>query len=78
MSKLNLWTTISLVSVFCAVEVIASPAQTFTNLVNFDGANGYVPNAVVHGGKANVQPATQSTRWKRQQIRAHPKDKNAS
>ncbi len=52
MSKLSLWTTISLVCVFCAVEVIASPAQTFTNLVNFDGANGYVPNAVVHGGQS--------------------------
>ena len=29
-------------------------------------------------GKANFQPATQSTRRKRQQIRVHPKDKNAS
>jgi hypothetical protein len=29
-------------------------------------------------GKAEFQPAAQSTRRKRQQIRAHPKDKNAS
>jgi len=30
------------------------------------------------GGKANFQPAIQPTRRKRQQIRAQPKDKNAS
>ena len=29
-------------------------------------------------GEANFQPATQSTRRKRQQIRAHPRDRNAS
>src|SRR6266849_5494167 len=29
-------------------------------------------------GKANFQPVTQSTRRKRQQIRAHPRDRNAS
>jgi hypothetical protein len=28
-------------------------------------------------GKAELQPAAQSTRRKRQQIGAHPKDKNA-
>ena len=29
-------------------------------------------------GEANLQPATQSTRRKRQQIRAHPRDRNDS
>jgi hypothetical protein len=36
---------ILIVFVSCAVLVMASPAQTFTTLVNFDGTNGAIPLA---------------------------------
>jgi uncharacterized repeat protein (TIGR03803 family) len=40
--------------VFCAVTVIASPAQTLTTLVNFNGTDGWFPvNALVQGTDGN-------------------------
>ena len=43
MNKLSFWRTISLVCVFCAVEVISSPAQTFTTLHSGGFADGWGP-----------------------------------
>jgi uncharacterized repeat protein (TIGR03803 family) len=39
---------------FCAVAVIASPAQTFNTLINFNGINGFNPQAgLVQGANGN-------------------------
>jgi uncharacterized repeat protein (TIGR03803 family) len=43
MNKLSLWKTIGLVGVFWAAAVIASPAQTFTTLLSFNGTDGANP-----------------------------------
>jgi uncharacterized repeat protein (TIGR03803 family) len=43
MSKLNLWRAVSLVSVFCALAVVGSPAPTFTTLASFNGSDGGEP-----------------------------------
>jgi uncharacterized repeat protein (TIGR03803 family) len=43
MTKLTSWKAILLSCVFCAATAIASRAQTFTTLVNFDYANGFQP-----------------------------------
>jgi uncharacterized repeat protein (TIGR03803 family) len=45
MNQLSFWKTIGLVGVFCAAAVIASPAQTFTTLVSFNGTDGSGPDA---------------------------------
>jgi hypothetical protein len=37
MSKLNFWKTILSMCAFCAVEAIASPAQTFNSLLTLAG-----------------------------------------
>jgi uncharacterized repeat protein (TIGR03803 family) len=42
--------TACMVFVFCAATAIASPAQTFTTLVNFNGANGASPYASLTQG----------------------------
>jgi len=48
MSKLSFWRTISLVCIFCALEVVSSPAQTFTTLYSFSGGvDGYVPDGTL-------------------------------
>jgi hypothetical protein len=39
MNKLSLWKTIGLVILFCAMEAISSPAQTFTTLLVFTGTS---------------------------------------
>ena len=44
-SKLSLWKRISYVCALCAVAPIASPAQTFTSLVSFNGTDGSDPFA---------------------------------
>jgi uncharacterized repeat protein (TIGR03803 family) len=56
MSKLSLWKTIGLVGVFCAVEAIGSPAQTFTSLVSFNGTDGAFPGigSLVQGLDGNL------------------------
>ena len=59
MSKVSWWKRICLVCVFCAVEAIASPAQTFTTLVNFNWANGASPYAgLVQGTNGNFYGTT--------------------
>ena len=48
-----------IVFVFCAATAIASPAQTFTTLVNFDGPNGAYPNqTLVQGSDGNFYGIT--------------------
>jgi uncharacterized repeat protein (TIGR03803 family) len=44
---MSFWRTTSLLGVFCAVEAIGSPAQTFRSLVSFNGTNG--PYSLVQG-----------------------------
>jgi uncharacterized repeat protein (TIGR03803 family) len=43
MTRLRGWKSACAVSLFCAIAAIASPAQTFTTLLNFDGSNGAAP-----------------------------------
>jgi uncharacterized repeat protein (TIGR03803 family) len=43
MRKLNLWKTLCLTLIFCAGATIASPANTFTSLVSFNGTDGTTP-----------------------------------
>jgi uncharacterized repeat protein (TIGR03803 family) len=45
MSWLNLWRTICLAGVFCALTVIGSAADTFTTLVSFNGTDGQADDA---------------------------------
>jgi hypothetical protein len=48
--------------VFCASAVVALPAQTFTTLTSFDGANGLNPDlmSLVQGNAGNVYETTYS------------------
>jgi len=46
------------VSVFCVAAAIASPAQTFTALHNFDGTDGADPNGLVQGTDGNFYGTT--------------------
>src|SRR5271165_1468196 len=54
--KLSLSKMVCIVFVVCAATVIASPAQTFATLVNFDGTNGNWPDlmSLVQGTDGNV------------------------
>jgi uncharacterized repeat protein (TIGR03803 family) len=45
MSKQGFWRTLYFLCVFCAATAIASPAQTFTTLVNLNDTNGAFPFA---------------------------------
>jgi len=60
MSKLDSWETIILVCVFCALEAIASPAQTFNNLLSFNGTDGEAPyyGSLVQGLDADLYGTT--------------------
>ena len=60
MNKLSLWRTIWLVCVVCAVEVIASPAQTFKTLLSFNGTDGAeAASVLVQGTDGNFYGTTQ-------------------
>jgi uncharacterized repeat protein (TIGR03803 family) len=59
MGKLGLLRMIGVVSMFSIAATIASPAQTFTTLANFDLTNGAGPNAgPVQGTDGNVYGIT--------------------
>jgi uncharacterized repeat protein (TIGR03803 family) len=60
MSKLRLWKTVLFLWVFCAASEIASPAQTFTTVVNFAGTDGANPatGSLVQGVDGNFYGTT--------------------
>jgi len=58
MTTLSWWKTIFFLCVFCAVEAILSPAQTFKTLINFDGTDGYHPAGLVQGIDGNFYGTT--------------------
>ncbi len=60
MTKLSSWKTIFLSCVFFAGTAIASRAQTFTTLVNFDYANGFQPwsMTLIQGADGNFYGTT--------------------
>jgi uncharacterized repeat protein (TIGR03803 family) len=60
MTNLSSWKAIFLSCVFCAATAIASRAQTFTTLVNFDGANGVQPMSMtlIQGTDGNFYGTT--------------------
>jgi uncharacterized repeat protein (TIGR03803 family) len=58
--KLSSWKTILFLCLFCALEAIASPAQTYTTLVRFNGSNGAGPwyGSLVQGFDGNLYGTT--------------------
>jgi uncharacterized repeat protein (TIGR03803 family) len=61
MSKFGLWLT-CLVCVFCAMAAVATPTDTFTTMVSFNGSNGDLPiyGSLVQGFNGNFYGTTQN------------------
>jgi uncharacterized repeat protein (TIGR03803 family) len=61
MSKLSLWRTVCLAFVFSGVGAITSPAQIFTSLLSFNGADGAFPaNGLLQGFGGNLNGTASS------------------
>jgi uncharacterized repeat protein (TIGR03803 family) len=56
--KLGGWRSASLVFLLGAATAVASSAQTFTSLVNFDGSNGVFPESLVQGADGKLWGTT--------------------
>ena len=58
MAKLVLWQKVALILVACMATAVAAPAQTFTTLHSFDGADGSYPRALTQGADGNFYGTT--------------------
>src|SRR5215472_2340512 len=58
MTRLNSWKNLLATFLFCALTAIASPAQTFTDLVLFDGNNGIGPTGLIQTTDGNFYGTT--------------------
>src|ERR1700685_567924 len=58
MKKIGLIPRACFVSGFCVAAAIASSAQTFTTLHNFDGTDGAGPSGLVQGADGNFYGTT--------------------
>ena len=56
--QLNLWRAACVVFLLCVATAIVAPAQTFTLLATFEGANGDQPSSLVQGTDGNLYGTT--------------------
>ncbi|HLW85762.1 MAG TPA: choice-of-anchor tandem repeat GloVer-containing protein, partial [Candidatus Sulfotelmatobacter sp.] len=60
MTRLTAWETACIVFLSCAAMTTAAPAQTFTTLADFDGANGASPgSSLVQGTDGDLYGTTE-------------------
>jgi hypothetical protein len=60
MRKIGFGNLVRVIAAFCVASAIASPAQTFTTLVRFDGTNGDDASALVQGTDGNFYGTAQA------------------